>query len=122
MPDMTEGVRWEIEYPALRIDGDLVVWTMKNVGADEATSGLSLGTVSIYRLPEASATVDSTAYTNEITLDRDVAAGTAHPMSYPLTWTGQETGNYRVTVTPHDDVYAQLDYRKTESGVESAPY
>ncbi|HUP73888.1 MAG TPA: hypothetical protein VM282_12685 [Acidimicrobiales bacterium] len=39
-------------------------------------------------------------------------------MSYPLTWTGQEPGTYRVMVMPHDDVYAELDYVKTIYGVE----
>ena len=110
---MAEGVRWEIEYPMLRIDGELVVWTMKNVGDDDAPSGSSLGTVSIYRLQINETPVDSTPYTNQITLERDVAAGTAHAMSYALTWTGQEPGTYRVTVAPHDDGWAQLDYDKT---------
>jgi hypothetical protein len=115
---MTEGVRWEIEYPMLRIDGDIVVWTIKNVGDDDAPSGSSLGTVSICRLQSSDTPVDTTPFTNEITLDRDVAAGTAHAMSYPLTWTGQEPGNYRVTVTPHDDAWADLDFLKTIYGVE----
>jgi hypothetical protein len=118
---MAEGVRWEIEYPMLRIDGELVVWTMKNVGDDDATPGSPLGTVSIYRIQVSDTPVDTTPYTNAITLDRDVAAGTAHPMSYPLTWTGQEPGTYRVTVAPHDDVWAELDFVKTIYGVER-PY
>ena len=115
-------VRWEIEYPALRIDGDLVVWTMKNVGDEDAASGSSLGTVSIARRQVSDTPVDTTPYTNAITLDRDVAAGTLHAMSYPLTWTGQEPDAYVVTVMPHDDVAAELYYAKTIYGVESAAY
>ncbi|HUP73887.1 MAG TPA: hypothetical protein VM282_12680 [Acidimicrobiales bacterium] len=64
------AVRWEIEYPALRIDGDLVVWTMKNVGDEDATSGSSLGTVNISRRQVDDTLVDTTPYTNAITLDR----------------------------------------------------
>jgi len=119
---MTEGVRWEIEYPGLRIDGELAVWTMKNVGDDDAPSGSPLGTVSICALQTTDAPVDTTPWTNAITLDRDVAAGTAHSMSYPITWTGQEVGTYRVTVMPHEDVYAETDYRRTLYGVERGAY
>lgn len=111
------AVRWEIDY-ALRIDGDVVVWTMKNVSDEDAASGSSLGTVSIARRQVDDTPVDTTPYTNALTLDRDVAAGTAHAMSYPLSWTGQEPGGYRVTVMPHDDVYSELDYVKTLYGVE----
>ena len=39
-------------------------------------------------------------------------------MSYPLTWTGQEVGTYRIVVMPHDDVRAELRYRHTLYGVE----
>jgi hypothetical protein len=39
-------------------------------------------------------------------------------MSYPLTWTGQEPGTYRVTVTHHDDLWAEIEYHKTLYGVE----
>ncbi|MEO8697987.1 MAG: hypothetical protein ABI658_31090 [Acidimicrobiales bacterium] len=116
------AVRWEFEYPSLRIDGDLVVWTLKNVGDEDATSGSSLGTVSISRRPVAESPVDTTPYTNDVTLDRDVTAGTAHPMSYPLTWIGQETGAYQVTVAPHDDVWAELVYLKTLYGIELDNY
>jgi hypothetical protein len=115
-------VRWEFEYPSLRIDGDLVVWTLKNVGDEDATPGTSLGTVSISRRPVSDSPVDTTPYTNAITLDRDVAVGTAHPMSYPLTWVGQEVGTYEVTVAPHDDVWAALIYGKTLYGVELTNY
>jgi hypothetical protein len=113
-------IRWEIEYPHLRLHGDQVVWTMKNAGDEDAPVGSSLGSVTIWRLPEENSIVDSTPYTNSITLDREVVAGTAHPMSYPLTWTGQEVGTYRVVVAPHDDVWSQLDYRKTLYEVEYA--
>ncbi|MBA2282691.1 MAG: hypothetical protein H0W25_15890 [Acidimicrobiia bacterium] len=108
-------VRWEIVQPGLRIDGDDVVWAIRNTSDEEdAPAGLALGTVSIWRRQEANSVIDSTPYTNEITLDRDVAAGTAHPMSYPLTWQGQESGAYTVLVTHHDDLTADLLYRKTE--------
>ncbi|MEO5839549.1 MAG: hypothetical protein ABIQ73_01455 [Acidimicrobiales bacterium] len=116
------AVRWEFEYPSLRIDGDLVVWTFKNVGDEDAPSGADLGTVTISRRAVSNSTVDTTPYTNAITLDRDVAAGTAHPMSYPLTWVSQEVGTYQVTVAPHDDVWAELVYAKTLYGVETANY
>ena len=111
-------VRWEFEHQYLRIDGDYVVWTFKNVGDEDAASGAPLGTVTISGVQATDSPVDTTPYTNAITLDRDVAAGTAHPMSYPLTWTGQEVGTYRVVVMPHDDVYAELRYRRTLYGVE----
>ena len=114
------AVRWEIEYPMLHIDGDLVVWTIKNVGDEDATSGLSLGTVSIQALKVSDSPVDGTPYVNAITLDRDVAAGTAHHMSYPLTWTGQEPGTYKVMVSHHDDLYAETNFVKTLYGVERA--
>ena len=115
------AVWWEIEHSALRIEGDLVVWTLKNVGDEDATPGSSLGTVSISRRGDP-ALVDTTPYTNALTLDRDVAAGTAHPMSYPLTWTGQEVGAYEVIVTPRDDHWAQLDFEKTSYGIERPGY
>ena len=114
------AVRWEIEYPMLRIDGDLVVWTIKNVGDEDATSGSSLGTVSIQAVAVSDSPVDGTPYVNAITLDRDVAVGTAHAMSYPLTWTGQQPGTYKVMVAHHDDLYAETSYVKTLYGVENA--
>ncbi len=104
-------VRWEIEYPGLRLDGDQVAWTMKNVSDEEATSGSPLGKVTIHRRQIGEAPiVDTTPFTNDITLDRDVAGGTAHPMTYPLTWAGQEAGSYTVSVMPHSDVYAEMAY------------
>ena len=112
------AVRWEIEYPMLHIDGDLVVWTIKNVGDEDATSGSSLGTVSIQAVKVSDTPVDGTPYVNAITLDRDVAIGTAHAMSYPLTWTGQQPGTYKVMVSHHDDVYAETIYVKTLYGIE----
>lgn len=111
-------VRWEIEHSYLRIDGDLATWTMKNVGDEDAPAGSSLGYVTINHDVVEGGHVETTPYTNEITLDRDVAAGTAHAMSYPLSWTGQEVGNYRITVMPHDDVCTELRYRRTLYGVE----
>jgi hypothetical protein len=116
------AVRWEIEYSALRIDGDLVVWTLKNASDEDAPSGSPLGTVTISRRQVSDTPVDTAPYTNALTLDRDVAAGTAHPMSYPLTWTGQEPGAYEVIVQPHDDHYAQLDFEKTPYGIERPGY
>lgn len=113
-------VRWEIEYPMLRIEGDLVAWTIKNIGDEDATSGSSLGTVSICAVKVSDSPVDGTPFVNAITLDRDVAVGTAHAMSYPLTWTGQEPGTYQVRVTHHDDVWSETNYRKTLYGVERA--
>jgi hypothetical protein len=112
------AVRWEIEYPMLHIDGDLVVWTVKNVGDEDATSGSSLGTVSIQAVKVSDSPVDGTPFVNAITLDRDVAIGTAHAMSYPLTWTGQQPGTYKVMVSHHDDVYAETTYVKTLYGIE----
>ena len=112
-------VRWEIEHQYLRIEGDYATWTFKNVGDEDAASGSPLGYVTInHDLVSDSQVVDTTPYTNAITLDRDVAAGTAHAMSYPLSWTGQEVGKYRITVMPHDDVYVELRYRRTLYSVE----
>jgi hypothetical protein len=112
------AVRWEIEHSFVRIEGDYAVWTFKNVGDEDAPSGSSLGSVTISHDVTTEGRVETTPYTNAITLDRDVAAGTAHPMSYPLSWTGQEVGNYRITIMPHDDVYSELRYRRTLYGVE----
>ena len=111
-------VRWEIEHHHLRIDGDYATWTFKNVGDEDAPSGSSLGSVTIVGVPNATSNIDPTPYVNAITLDRDVAAGTGHPMSYPLSWTGQEVGSYRIVVMPHDDVYSELRFRRTLYGVE----
>ena len=111
-------VRWEFEHSYLQINGDLAVWTFKNVGDEDAPSGSPLGYVTINHDVVSGSQVDTTPYTNAITLDRDVAAGTAHAMSYPLSWTGQEVGNYRIVVMPYEDVYVELRYRRTLYGVE----
>jgi hypothetical protein len=111
-------VRWEFEPHYLRIEGDYATWTLKNAGDEDAPSGSSLGTVTIVGVPGPNSNIEPTPYVNAITLDRDVAAGTAHPMSYPLSWTGQEVGSYRIVVMPHDDVYTELRYRRTHYGVE----
>lgn len=113
-------VRWEIEHSVLRIDGEYVVWTIKNVGDEDAPSGSSLGTVSIRAIEVSNSPVDGTPYVNPITLDRDVPPGTAHAMSYPLTWTGQDVGTYRITVMHHDDLWAETDFVKTLYGIERA--
>ena len=111
-------VRWEIEPHYLRIEGDYATWSFKNASDEDAPSGSSLGTVTIVGVPGPNSNIDPTPYVNAITLDRDVAAGTAHAMSYPLSWTGQEVGSYRIIVMPHDDVSAELLYRRTLYGIE----
>jgi hypothetical protein len=119
------SVQWEVEYPGMALHGHEVTWTMKNVGDETAHSGTTCGEVTMWQHAAHDAAhddthVDSTPWTNPLTLDRDVEPHTAHSMHQPVTWTGQQHGDYTVKITLGAGVEAELYLTVTLYGVELA--
>ena len=111
-------VHWEVEYPGMQLHENEVVWTMKNAGDETAHAGSHCGEISIWHQPEGpDSHVDTTPWTNALTIDRDVDAGTAHTMTYPLLWTGQQHGRYTAAITLGDGVSAEIYFEVTLYGV-----
>jgi hypothetical protein len=111
--------RWEFEHDGLRLDGPMVDWTMKNVGDEAAHPGDSCGEISIWRhAAEGQPPVDTTPWTTPLSVDRLVEPQTAHTMTHPVTWEGQEHGQYIAQVTLHDNVMWEIYFNSTLYGVE----
>lgn len=114
-------VHWEIEYPGMQLHGSQVTWTMKNVGDEAAQSGTGCGEIAIWQHPQdENSHVDSTPWTNALALSRDVPAGTAHTMTYPVAWTGQQQGTYTAMITVGEGVTAEIYFNVTLYGIEPA--
>lgn len=113
------SVHWEIEYPGLELHGAEIAWTMKNLGDETAPDGSVCGEVTIW---QNASNVDSTPWTNPLTLSRDVPAQTAHTMTYPVAWDGQPHGSYTARITLPDNVMAEIYFNVTLNGVEHGWY
>jgi hypothetical protein len=114
-------VQWELEYPGMALHAPAVTWTMKNVGDETALSGSGCGEITIaqHAVPD-NPHIDTTPWTNPLTLDRDVAPGTAHTMSYPVEWTGQNHGTYTAMITVGEGVTAEIYFEATPYGIAPA--
>jgi hypothetical protein len=116
------SVVWELEYPGMELHGSDVTWTMKNVGDETAHSGTGCGEITIWQHSEGeNSHVDTTPWTNPLTLDRDVAPHTAHTMTYPVAWEGQQHGTYTAMIKPSEGVTAEIYFQATLYGI-THPY
>lgn len=112
------SVHWELEYPGLHLDDQQLAWTMKNVGDETAVSGSTCGEISIWQHAEGEDShVDTTPWTNPLTLDRDVEMHTGHSMTYPLSWDGQQHGRYTAMITIGEGVTAEIYFESTLYGI-----
>jgi len=113
---MTE--KWEVEYPGIQLHGHEIVWTMKNASQEPAHAHSQVGEISIWLHPDPhSPDLQSTPWTNPLIIDRDVPAETAHTMTYPVQWTGQQQGMYTAKITLGPEVSAEIYFRVTEWGI-----
>ena len=109
------GFDWEIPYPGLRVEERQAAWTINNIGDDVAPSGTEIGTATITSRPGPKALTPVATITNPLSIDRDVEGHTSHPMTYPLSWSGQEPGSYTLTVVI-GPATAEVYYRANEWG------
>jgi hypothetical protein len=116
------SVHWEIEYPSMQLHGSKVGWTMKNVGDETAHSGTGCGEITIWQHPgtDQEAQVDTTPWVNPLSLDRDVEPNTAHTMTYPLEWTGQQHGTYSAKIDLTGGASSEIYFKATTWGITSA--
>jgi hypothetical protein len=112
------AVRWEVEYPGMQLHENEVVWTMKNVGDEAAQAGSHCGDISIWQHPgSAGSHVDTTPWTNPLSVDREVHPEAAHTMTFPLQWTGQQHGTYTAAITLGEGVSSEIYFEVTLYGI-----
>ena len=117
------SISWEIEHQGMELHGAEVSWTLKNIGDETAHAGSHCGEISIWQHPDANnPDVDTTPWTNQLTVDRDVEPNTAHTMTYPIAWTGQQHGSYVARITIEPQSMAEIYFVVTQYGIERAQY
>ena len=120
---MAEGVKFEFQMPALRLEGNNLVWVTTNVGEATAEPGTEIDTVQVLRRPYYDSwgkltEVDATPWHFEVPVNDTVEPGTAHSAAFMLEWPGLEDGPYEAQVSLQQgahEVWASLNF-KVEHG------
>jgi hypothetical protein len=104
-------VKFEFEHPALRLEGEDLVWTIVNRGDEANQPGAEIDTLQIARRQVDTGygqqtSVDTTPWQHEIPVDAVVEPGTAHSARFNLDWPGREDGSYEVQVWLQQNAHA----------------